>query len=114
MSVARVVVLVVCALTASCENRVRAADAATVGAVAVGATMIYRATTGGCWGQCRGGHVCDPETGTCVELPACGGRCFGDERCEVGPVEEQCVPILGIKVSFVDAASSDANADRDR
>lgn len=40
--------------------------------VAVGTALagaaVYRAASGGCWAQCTHGTVCDPASGTCVEM----------------------------------------------
>jgi dienelactone hydrolase len=94
----RIVSLVALSLTALASSGCRsgsvsAQQVATASAFTVGATAIYRATQGGCWATCRGGWVCDKESGTCVERPACGSRCKSDERCETGAVD-RCVPIL--------------------
>jgi len=69
---ARAAALVVFALAASaCGGSERSSQYAAAGvtlAAGVAGAGIYRATTGGCWGQCLDGTVCDRASGRCVHL----------------------------------------------
>ena len=90
-----------------------AGAAAAVG-FGVGAAAIYRATTGGCWADCRPGLVCDRPSGTCVPFEPssaasatrpvaapgeetssaddpCKGLCLRGERCRVTSGIADCV-----------------------
>lgn len=45
------------------------AGAAVAAGVAVAEAGIYRATTNGCWADCRPGTFCNHKSGTCVPYP---------------------------------------------
>ena len=100
-----------CSADASANKTSGAAAAVGFG---VGAAAVYRATTGGCWAECRPGLVCDRASGTCVPLepdntpaglvpsavssgPAstpddpCRGLCLRGEHCVVKDGVSDCV-----------------------
>jgi hypothetical protein len=54
---------------ASCAGRNDYTGALVTTAIAMAGTAAYRATTGGCWGQCLHGLVCDRASGMCVPPP---------------------------------------------
>lgn len=62
---------------------INTATAATVSAV--------RRANGECFTPCNPGTACNPSTGYCDPLP-CRGQCRFDEKCEVSPVGDKCVP----------------------
>ncbi len=84
------------------------AGAIATAGMGVAGAGVYRATTGGCWGQCLNGLVCDRASGMCVKHSMCTSRCAMHERCEEGVVG-RCVPILDSTAGIaVDAGTSDA------
>ena len=107
-----VLLLAGCAADVSSNKAAGAVAAVGFGVAAAG---VYRATTGGCWAECRPGLRCDQASGTCVPLEpssatrakpavsaasapetlddaACGGLCFRGERCVVHDGIADCVP----------------------
>lgn len=72
-----------CAGAAVANAAINTATAVTVGAV--------RRANGECFTPCNPGTSCNPSTGYCDPLP-CRGQCRFDEKCEVSPVGDKCVP----------------------
>ncbi len=48
--------------------------------IAVAAVGVHRAITGGCWGQCPSGYVCNHDTGVC-EIGECMPPCAVGSHC---------------------------------
>src|SRR5262249_34418281 len=110
---ALIVLLVGCRSTAPVDaTRNKVAGAAVAAGFGVAAAGVYRATTHGCWADCRPGLRCDHASGTCVPIEPssaraarraanapdggtldaesidtsadpCRGLCFSGERCVV-------------------------------
>jgi hypothetical protein len=70
------------------------ASAGVTAGLGVAAAGIYRASTGGCWADCRPGTTCDEPSGTCVPLP-CGGDCPAGTHCFHEGSEDRCIPADG-------------------
>lgn len=66
-------------LTTACGDS-RYAQAAVGTGIAVGAVGLHRAITGGCWGQCPSGYLCNHETGVC-EHGECTPPCATGSHC---------------------------------
>lgn len=54
-------------------------------------TAIHRSITGDCWANCGRGHVCDRNSGLCVE-GECTPGCAPYESCQKLSVGFACVP----------------------
>lgn len=80
-------------LAAACGSKHDYAGAAATAGLGVAGAAAYRATTGGCWGQCLNGMVCDRASGMCVAHSTCTQGCAPNERCQEGVVG-RCVPIV--------------------
>lgn len=53
---------------------------------------VARRAAGDCFTICTPGNTCNRETGLCDPLP-CGGKCAFDEKCQVLPTGDRCVPV---------------------
>lgn len=119
----RALLITVLLFPAACANtpdqRVQYSSAAVGLATGVTGAAIYRATTGGCWANCRQGMYCDRDSGLCKPMPCpngdcsasssaaapapasppppaldpCRGLCFPGERCVVTHDIADCVPL---------------------
>ncbi len=67
-----------------------AAEAISPAAFATGVGAVRRAN-GDCFTICTPGNACNRETGLCEPIP-CGGKCAFNERCELLPTGDKCVP----------------------
>lgn len=84
-------VLVFASSFLSCAAAGAAATSAVINtAVAAGVSGVRRAQ-GDCFTICNSGTTCNRETGMCDTLP-CRGECRFDEKCELTPTGDRCVP----------------------
>jgi len=70
--------LLLCLTLAACGDTYTQAAVGT--GVAVAAVGLNRALTGGCWGQCRAGYLCNHGSGLC-ERGECAPPCATGSHC---------------------------------